>query len=486
MDPAEYKPSRIQQEFHLSNAREVLFAGAAGPGKSLALLWDPIITQATEERERWARGEIRQSVGHSIYFRRTVPRLLETIKRAHMVFPVIFPGCKWDGDNKMYIDPCGYRFQFAQIQHEDDADNYRSQEYSAIYFDEATEFTKYQYDIITARLRSSDAVLRTKLRIRLATNPGRSPGTDPMWIKNRFVDPAPKGRKLLRETVKLRDGSTETLTRLFIPATLHDNPDPEFRRSYEATLLSKPAHIREAWLNGRWDFVDGAFFSEAFVHDVHVIKPFEIPRTWTRYRSMDWGHKTHGVVLWWALDGDGNLTCYREFTFKGMDAESVALAIREIEIQQGDWNEFSNKSRLSGPADWQIHEERGNQGPTIAESMGQFGVTWERCSKGRKSAAMELIRRLTMPIRGKDDRPNICWFDTCTKCIETIPSVGCNENDPEEPIKDGSTHWLDATFYGIMWRAALPVTKAVDRFEHVDELERKRRSKVANRGRFGY
>jgi len=480
VDPSKYKPSPVQQEFHLCSCREVLFAGAAGPGKTLALLWDPIITQALGEAERWKDGEIHQSDGWAILFRRTMPRLLEILKRAHQIIPVVFPGSKWDGDNKMYITPFGYRFQYAQIQHEADADNFRSSEFTWIGFDEATEFEKYQFDILSARLRTSDPVLRTKLRVRLATNPA------PGWVKERYVDPHPNGRKRIVERLVLSDGEVRELDRVFIPATLYDNPDAEFRKDYEANLLSKPAHIREAWLKGNWNFIDGAYFANDFNRAIHVCKPFSVENGYTKYRSIDWGHKTFGTVLWWAMDGDGNLVCYHEYNFKGKTADEVALDIREIEMTYGDWNEARNVSRLTGPADWQIWEERGTTGPTIAETMGIFGVGWDKCSKGRKSAAMELMRRLTMPIESKDDVPNIRWFDTCTKCIEQIPSVPVNKSDPEEPIKDGTTHWLDATFYGIMWRAALPVTKTIDPSKHFDELEKKRQQKVHKRGAFGY
>ena len=42
---------------------------------------------------------------------------------------------------------------------------------TAIYFDELTAFNEEQYDQITTRLRSSDAVLGTMLKVRSMSNP---------------------------------------------------------------------------------------------------------------------------------------------------------------------------------------------------------------------------------------------------------------------------------------------------------------------------
>ncbi len=46
VDRALYTPSPWSARFHQTTANEVLGGGSAGPGKSLSLLWDPIVTQA--------------------------------------------------------------------------------------------------------------------------------------------------------------------------------------------------------------------------------------------------------------------------------------------------------------------------------------------------------------------------------------------------------------------------------------------------------
>src|SRR6185369_14849384 len=239
--------------------------------------------------------------------------------------------------------------------------DYLSAEYTHIAWDELSEMSETVYQFVNSRLRTADHVLQKKLRIVCASNPAGN------WVRDYFVAPAREGRKLLTKKLKMDDGRIVERTRIFIPATLKDNPDPEFRRSYEEELQDKPFHIREAYLHGDWWVIAGAFFAHEWVPSVHVVKRFKVPSGWKKFRSMDWGYKSPGTVLWWAVDTDENLVCYRELTFQRMDAEVVAKKIRDIEEAAGEWDGTRKCPRISGPADTQIWETRGPIGPTIAE-----------------------------------------------------------------------------------------------------------------------
>ncbi len=478
-----YSPSAVQQEFHLCNVRECCFAGSAGPGKTTAEIWDPIISQVVVEHDRWERGEIKASTGWAIHFRRSYPMLKQTLEKARTWFNQIDPGVTWSQDDMMFTFSCGYKYQFGHMQKDKDYEIYIGNDYTAIYFDEAVQFTREQYDYLSARCRSADPVLRPLLRIRCATNPA------PGWVKQYFVDPAPEGRKIIQTEIRCEDGTIEKRGRIFIPALLKDNPDGEFRRDYEITLRKLPAHIRLAWLNGRWDVIAGAFFAEEFIPEIHVVENFPIPEGWTKFRSLDWGYKSWCVVTWWAVDTDGNLICYREYNCKMKDAEQVALEIREIENANHEWNVEKDCSKLSGPADWQIQEERGTLGPSIAEIMAEVGVYWERCTKDRHSAAMELMRRLKMlPKKGDTyDRAGISWMDKCVKSIQTIPTLATDPCDMEVPEKGGEDHWLDSAFYAVMYRAAIPKhDKLPGRRRMGDDLEEARKKRTQRTGKYGY
>jgi hypothetical protein len=478
-----YTPSPIQQEGHLCSAREMLLGGSAGPGKTLFLIMDPIQVQLHVENARYLRGEIEKSAGWAIHFRREFPMLAQTIDRCKGLYPKIDPGVKYSEEQKTFTFSCGYKIQFAHMAKEDDWRNYDSSQYCHIAFDEVCQFEREQYEMLCGRCRTSDTVLRGLLRIRSATNP------HPGWVREYFVDPAPMGRKLLSSKIEFADGSVGTRERIFIPARLSDNPDKEYVKDYEATLRRLPVHIMKARLYGDWYVISGAFFAEEWKVDLHVVEPFEIPNGWTKFRSMDWGYKTWCVVLWWAVDTEGNMVCYRERSYNLKDADEVAFRIREIETAAGEWDTKNDCSLLTGPADTQIWEQRGTIGPTIQETFSSYGVYWQKCTKNRAAAAAQIIKRLR-DLPGKNStgsRPGISWFSTCEQSIKTIPSLPTDTLDAEVPEKGGMDHWLDATFYAVMHRAAIPKhdEREKRRRGNVDDLE-EAREKRAHRGRLGY
>jgi len=476
-----YSPSPVQREFHLCRADEALLGGAGGPGKSLALLMDPIETQLPIEHQRWKQGETDESQGWAIHFRREYPMLAETIDRAHRIFPRIDSGVKWDGDARLFRFSCGYKYQFGHLREALDWRIYDSRQFTHIGFDELWQFEEEQYMRLARRCRTSDPVLLKLRRIRSATIPAGN------WVRRYFVDPCPKGRTLLVNKLRLDDGTEAERSRVFIPARLSDNPDVAFRRDYEANLRDSPTHIRLALLDGDWYAVAGAFFAEEWRPERHVVAPFKVPPGWYRFRSGDWGYKNPTVVLWWAADSDDNLVCYRERTWKRMDAGAVALAIKETETEAGEWDDAKDCSRLSGPMDTQIWEQRGTIGPTIFETMSAGGVWWDKCTKNRLQSVQQFIGRL------KDDQgevPAIRFFDTCTETIRTIPAIATSGTNPELPEDGGDDHWLDAVLYACMSRMGkgakderTPVWQEYD-----DEMAHARRKHLRQRqqGRYGY
>lgn len=476
-----YTPSPIQQEFHLCPADEILFAGSAGPGKSLALLMDPIQTQLVYEHERVKRREIQRSTGWAIHFRREFPMLAQTLDRAHTYFPKIDPKVHWNGDAYTFTFSCGYKFQFAHLKNPKDWQNYDSNQYTHLGFDELRQFEEEQYIRLATRVRSSDPELQKRKRIVSCTNP------DPGWVRQRFIEPAPQGKKLLVTKVPLDDGTIAERTRIFIPATLKDNPDAAFRRDYELQLQDKPEHIRKSLLYGDWFVVAGAFFATEWYPNIHVCEPFKLPTGWKRFRSSDWGYKSPGCVHWWAVDTEGNFTCYREYTFQNTYVDDVAKQIREFERADGTWDEKSDISKLTGPLDTQAWEQRGQKGPSMAEVFASKGVYWEKCEKNKLASVQQLIRRLRQRSKlraGDDGVPGIRFFKTCRKAITTIPSIGTDDKNAELPADGGQDHWLDSALYACAYRTiAADSDIGPQRRDEEDELLDRRRLK---RGRYGY
>ena len=75
--------------------------------------------------------------------------------------------------------------------------------------------------------------------------------------------------------------------------------DPEYINNL---YLVGSAQLVQAWLDGDWNAVEGAFFDGWSVRN--VVSPFEIPDDWLRFRWMDWGFASPFSVGWWAVVGD--------------------------------------------------------------------------------------------------------------------------------------------------------------------------------------
>lgn len=439
----------------------MLGGGAAGPGKSLTLLWDPIVTQAVIEHARafggslldelpeWLadlcrRHPIRpgESEGHALHLRRSMPQLLENIDRSLRMFKKFDEGAEYSRERHSWTFSSGYKFTFGHCREKDSHQDYLSKQYTHLGFDEGYQFEDYQYEELDARVRSADPVLSLLLRTRVMSNPA------PGWLKDRFVTPEPKGQVVFRiKVLDPKTGEVNYRTRQFLPATLDDNPDKEFVRQYKIRLLSKPSHMRARYLYGDWDSVEGGYFEDDYNPQVHIIEPFKIPRDWPKFRSMDWGYKAPGTIGWFALDRDENLYQFYEFNFRLMKDEEAALRVREIEQRFGFWNKRENKSRLTGPADTQLWEERGDSGKSKAAVFSEKGIYWRQADKASIARNAE---RITERLRDydKDKPPGLMIFRDCRKTAEMLASIKVDENDSTVPDKKSSLkHWFDMLGY---------------------------------------
>jgi hypothetical protein len=494
-----YIPSEWGKLFHASRVNELLGAGSAGPGKSMVLLFDPmeqVISEHARISDKHHPYKMREgmSTGWALHLRREFPMLQETIERSHKFFPLVDPDAKFDKRTNTWEFRSGYHYQFGHCQHEEDWGNYLSKQFTHIGYDELTQFNEEQYHQINARLRSADPVLRHMLKIRACSNPfcKREKGQnyslhDPHWVRKRFVEPNPNGRVIIAKEFRRKDGGKFERTRMYLPATLYDNPDPDFVANYEEQLLDKPPHIRQAMLYGDWYVTIGGHYAEDWQRPVHVCEPFKIPGDWPIFRSMDWGFKHHGVIGWWAEDHDGTLYGIREFKFRLMHADRCAQRVQEIERGMGLW--AGNRSRITGPADTQLWEQRGDTSLSKAQMFSRAGVPWLAANKKSRANNSQLfLRRLKNQVEG---RPNgIVFFNTMRYCISTLPTIQSDPADPEAPCEGGDDHGHDMVMYTCSYASRGVRGKSrdlVDREVDDERDERSRRHQTPQgRGRYGY
>lgn len=506
-----YQPSEWQRRFHATTQRginEVLGAGAAGPGKTMCLVCD-IFDQVVVEHERAfgiqdpMTGKVRQhkyrtgpgrSTGWALHLRRTVKNLEQTIVLSQKLFKAIDPNAQWSESKSTWTFASGFRYQFGHCKDPNDWENFMSFEFSAIYYDELTQFNEEQYDQINTRLRSTDPVLSTMLKIRAMSNPlmRREQGesftvNDPNWVRRRFVDKAPQGNTIFKKKLTRRDGTVEWYKSLYMPAKLHDNPNKDFVRQYELRLLNSPHHIRQALLEGDWYVTEGSFFAEYWNRSLHVVKPFKCPRDWKFLRSMDWGFKVFGCIHWFAMDEEETLYVIRELKFKNKLDTEVAAMVKVVEMDLGLWDERRNCSRITGPADTQLWTALGQAGATMGENFRLKGVPWVRAMKAAGSNqvhAQNVIKRLTDHDDGTKT-PGLVFFDTCKYIIQTLPAIQTSLDNPDEPQTGGDDHAWDCLKYGVTY-ASRGRMGIQDLARLRDPWEEEEQGVAPRRGRHGY
>jgi len=449
---------------------EAFYGGAAGPGKSEALLMLPL-----------ARGFINISTFHGIILRRTFRQLEGSlILRAHQYYPLF--GGKYNEQKKRYTFPSGAIMDFGHAEHEKDITGYDTAEYQYIAMDELTHFTEFQYRYMFSRCRTRDARLPSIMRT--ASNPGN---IGHGWVRKRFIEPCRDGGKILKET--LPSGNIQK--RIFVPGFVSDNPtllksDPEYINRLE--LL--PEAEKRAKLYGDWWTFSGQVFeefrSEKF-HDepenaIHVIEPQEIPAWVPRLISIDWGFAANVWIGWFAIFPNGRVITYREYMRKGEkistwannvvrisqneridytvidksanqhrgDEKSIHEQVCDIFLGHLPVPDLSDSDRVSGKM--LMHEYlRWQRRPPKSEIIGVYDqviADWIYRTKGQD--AFKIYRDSFM--EDKEDisqLPRWRIFKTCPGLIKALPLCVYGDKNPEDVAEFEGDDPYDGARYGI-------------------------------------
>jgi len=404
-----------QTEFLAADEKDVLYGGAAGGGKSYAMLVDPL---------RYAH----RKAHRALILRRSMPELRELIDKSRELYPQAFPGCKFREVEKVWNFPSGAKIEFGFLERDADVYRYQGQAYSWIGFDEITHLpTEFGWNYLASRLRTTDPEIKTYLRC--TANPG---GIGASWVKRRYVD-----AYTANESFVGGDG----LTRKFIPARLTDNPYLSEDGVYEQMLMSLPPVQRKQLLEGNWDINEGAAFVE-FDPDLHIVTPFQIPLTWERVKGIDYGYASESACVWGAVDRtDGTLIIYRELYRKGLTGEDLGAIITEMEME----DPFS----VSGVLDTAAWARTGTTGPTVGESLVRQGHKLRRADKNRIQGKIQIHEYLKVQPNG---RPKLQIFNTCPNLIKELQSIPLDKRNPEDVDTHAADHAYDALRYLIMSR----------------------------------
>lgn len=244
-----WAPTDRQSAFLACDDFEVLYGGAAGGGKSDALLIDALCLQ---------HGGPDNAHHRAVLFRRSFPELRDLIDRALELYPQIVEGATYNQTEKVWTFPSGAKVEFGYLQHDNDRLKYRGRAWNYIGFDELTLWpTDVCYLYLFSRCRSTDRSLPRY--IRATTNPD---GPGQKWVMLRWgIQPEGLETNLPVDIIDEEMGTVMTVRRRFIPAKLSDNKHLS-ATGYREALLQMGPEEREALLRGLWkgSRVKGAYY----------------------------------------------------------------------------------------------------------------------------------------------------------------------------------------------------------------------------------
>jgi hypothetical protein len=447
-----------------TEATEVLYGGAAGGGKS-HLMRAAAVTWCSE------------IPGLQVYlFRRIRDDLVKNHMEGPQGFRAMLAGWVLCGFVTIVEDEIrfwnGSKIYLCHCKDEKDRFKYQGAEIHVLLIDELTHFTETIYRFLRNRVRMVGITVPAKYegrfpRILCGANPG---GIGHQFVKTTFIDGAVKFK------VYRAANSEGGMLRQYIPAQLEDNPsmndnDP----GYEARLqgLGSESLVR-AMRYGDWDVVEGAYFDN-FRRERHVVKPFLLPKHWTRFRAGDWGSAKPFAFGWFAVASEetiigpgrvvprGALVMYREWYGVKTDAAGkykadVGVKMHADEVGAGVRERDMQDTISYGVLDPAAFSQDG--GPSIAERMAgglpsRPGATFRKADNKRvpHRGAMGGWDQLRGRLTGDEDgRPMLLFFSTCIHTIRTLPALQHDDVNPEDLDTSQEDHAADMVRYACMSR----------------------------------
>ena len=437
-----YQPFPRQCDFHNSRAKYRLFGGAAGPGKTKALLWEAIrqahdVPGSDSLLLRRTYPELESSL--LAYFRRDVPRSYYR---------------KYNESKHIVTWKNGSTTRFGHCRNENDVYAYQGAEFLFIGVDELTHFTLKQWQFLTSRNRCP--IRGSRANMAGATNPGN---IGHAWVKALWVDHTPPPGFDRPELYDANDYD-------FIRARITDNPIYANDAAYRRTLETLPEHLRRAFLDGDWNVFAGQYF-DVFDIGRHTARPEDIRLEpwWPRWISIDWGFQAPQRRLlalrraggrarvrrsWLSEDRrserpsespvtnhQSRIVTYREFVQSGLSPRMLAQAIAER----------SGRERIS----------------EVFLSPDAFAHRTSESSIAEQLGEVLTVNGLPRPTAADDDRiggwqlmyqllESDAWVitDNCAKLIECLPLLVRDDDRVEDIRKVDGDDAADAARYGLV------------------------------------
>ncbi len=431
-NPETYRPFSRQQEFHRNPAKYRLFGGAAGPGKSRALLEECCIQSCEVNGAdtlllRNSYKELEKSVISQ--FRRHVLPQWSKIGGQYLEGDKIM---KWPNGSKTY---------FGYSENAKDIYQYQGGEFMFIGCDELTMFSLAQWQFLVSRNRCP--VKGSFPNMAGATNPGNI-GHE--WVKSLWIDKKrPVGW----------DESTPYDERdyAFIKALIWDNPIYAQDESYLNSLRSLPLHMRQMFLEGEWNLHIGTFFDN-FTPDRNVEYALEVKPWYSKWVAIDWGFNHPSAVYWNTTLPDGRVYTYREFVESKLTPSELASEIAKASVLNG-LPEKIDDIYLS-PDAYARRDSPYTVALQLSDELEKNGLPRAIHADNDRIGGWMLMYQMLDKQFWVIDR-------SCVKLIACLPMLTRDPENPEDVLKVDGDDPADSARYGLKSKLQPAQTPLADR-----------------------
>lgn len=291
-------PYPQQSAFLLYDGEEALYGGAAGGGKSDALLMAAL--------------QYVDVPGYAaLLLRRTFPDLTKPGALMTRAFDWLNnTSAHWKDKEKTWHFPSGATLTFGHMEHEKNKFDYQGGEYAFVGYDELTQFTESQYNYLFSRLRRLKN-FPVPIRMRAASNPG---GVGHEWVKKVFID-------------------NLTARSPFFRARFTDNIHLD-QKDYRKQLEKLDVVTRQQLLDGDWNAsVKGTLFDRSWFRIVSVWSSNgKSKRAWDLAATQDGGDYTAGA-RW--VRGRGGVFTLIDMQHAQLSPGGVKKLVKETAMADG-------------------------------------------------------------------------------------------------------------------------------------------------------
>lgn len=498
-----YEPSQKQKTLHNTLARQILYGGSAGGGKSFGLRWDLI---------QWCLSV----PGISTYlFRRSFSEL----ENNHVRFlrrEIPEPIAKWNVSKAQFQFFNGSVIQACHCENSEDFYKFQGIEAHVLAIDEASLFLPNQLIELRSRVRLGSFASQVPPEYKkylprciFTSNPG---GPSHNWLKDVFINQSPSDTIFYDANLINPDMPEDKgWPSVYIKAGMSDNKFLD--ENYASVFSAMSPERAKALRDGDWDVVAGAAF-HSLSERRHKVKAFDIPLHWTKFQSMDWGTASPFAVLWLAVAGEETLVLnnkhldatdanpnravripagallvfdelygYTGVPNQGLRLDSVAVAKMIVEKEASDKPNLSPISYRVADAAMFAQFDGISPAERMMTSNGKLVLG--KSKKDRTVQYNEILCRLAgnafLKEDGLQNDPMLFISDKCRQGWRTLPPLMLDDLYPDKGWGEGQEdHWADALAYGLTSRPLMMTKERHIREEYLEARRQIRDSMTAD------